>query len=232
MKTLVLTSPHIKGQEVKDAQQLLVQHGYLHKKDADGDFGPVTATAAKAAKWDLGYAASECKPTFGSRLFAYLSGSVQPSTAMRVRIKLRERQKNQPVGAKAADRMVTWWTPGRWVEVPMGSNVVPQLQALSRQLGLASYYVQMGQPWCAQSAMTAALAEGSKTADYGLKQGRFNALYCPTLRDVSSTGSYGTRAVSKNSIKKGTCVLFCWDGSGTPEHIGIALGKEIGRAHV
>ena len=21
------------------------------------------------------------------------------------------------------------------------------------------------------------------------------------------------------------CVLFCWDGSGTPEHIGIALGK-------
>ena len=107
----------------------------------------------------------------------------------------------------------------------MGSDVVPQLQQLMRSLGLASYYVNMGYPWCAASAMTAALAEGSKTAEYGLRQGRFNALYCPTLRDIATSGSYGARAVSKNTLKKGTMVLFCWDGSGTPQHIGIALGK-------
>lgn len=225
MKTLVLTSPHMKGADVKAAQQLLAQHGYLAKKDVDSEYGPVTATAAKQAKWDLGYKATECKATFGARLAAYLSGKAEPTSAMRVRAKIREQQKKQPVGARAADRMVSWWMPGRWVEVPAGSNVVPQLQRVSRDLGLAEYLVRMGQPWCAQSAMTAALCEGSKTAAYGLRQGRFNALYCPTLRDIASTGSYGARAVSKNTLKKGTMVLFCWDGSGTPEHIGIALGK-------
>lgn len=225
MKTLVLTSPHMKGADVKAAQQLLVKHGYLHKKDADGDYGPVTANAAKAAKWDLGYKQSGCQPTFGSRLKAYLEGKAQPTPAMRLRAKIRAQQKKQPVGARAADRMVAWWNPGRWVEVPMGSDKVPQLQTLMRSLGLASYYSNMGYAWCAAGAMTASLAEGSKTANYGLKQGRFNALYCPTLRDVSAAGQYGTRAVSRASIKKGTCILFCWDGSGTPQHIGVALGK-------
>lgn len=224
--TLLLTTPHTKSVEVKAAQARLVQAGFLAKGDADGEFGPITATAAKAAKWSLGYPDSQCKLTYGSVLDAYLSGTAKPSVAMQARAKLRKRlAATESVGAKAADRMVTWAQAG-WKENPMGSNVVPQLQLLSRDLRLAAYLTNMGQAWCAQSAMTAALAEGSKTANYGLVQGRFNALYCPTLRDVSSTGSYGTQAVSKNSITKGTCILFDWPpADGTMDHIGIALGK-------
>ena len=224
--TLLLTSPHTKSAEVKAAQARLVKAGFLARGDADGEFGPVTATAAKAAKWSLGFAASNCKLTYGSVLDAYLSGKAQPNLAMQARAKVRRRLAAQEsVGAKAADRMVTWAQAG-WKENPMGSNVVPQLQLLSRDLRLAAYLCNMGQAWCAQSVMTAALAEGSKTAKYGLVQGRFNALYCPTLRDISSTGSYGTRAVSKNSIVKGTCIEFDWPpADGTMDHIGIALGK-------
>jgi hypothetical protein len=226
MKTLTLTSPHTKSAAVKAAQARLVKAGYLVKGDADGEYGPITATAAKAAKWDLGYAAGECRLTYGQQLDDLLSGKTKPSAAMSVRTKFRKRQAAlECVGAKAADRMVKWAQAG-WKENPMGSNKVPQLMLLSKDLGLSSYLCNMGQAWCAQSAMTAALAEGSKTATYGLRQGRFNALYCPELKAQASSGSFGMRAVSKNSIAKGTMVLFDWPPTdGTMDHIGIALGK-------
>jgi peptidoglycan hydrolase-like protein with peptidoglycan-binding domain len=172
--TLILTSPHTKSVEVKAAQARLVKTGFLAKGDADGEFGPVTATAAKAAKWSLGYSDSNCTLTYGHVLDAYLSGKAQPNLAMQARAKLRKRlAATESVGAKAADRMVKWAQAG-WKENPMGSNKVPQLQLLSRDLRLAAYLVNMGQAWCAQGAMTAALAEGSKTAKYGLVQGRFD----------------------------------------------------------
>lgn len=226
MKTLILTTPHMTGPDVKHAQQRLVVAGYLHKNDADGEYGPVTATAAKAAKVALGYAASECQPTYGQKLDDYLSGSVQPTIAMRARVAVRNQAVDTTgVGAKAADRMVRWYQAG-WKEDPMGSNVVPPLQQLSRQLKLSAYLVNMGVPWCAQSSMTAALAEGSKTAAYGLRQGRFNALYCPELKAQASAGNFGMRAVSKSLIDKGTYILFDWPpADGTMDHVGIALGK-------
>jgi hypothetical protein len=226
MNTLVLTSPHTKGAIVKAAQARLVKAGYLAKGDADGEYGPVTATAAKAAKWDLGYAAKDCHLTYGQQLDDLLSGKRKPNVAMQARTKYRRRHPIiVSVGAKAADRMVKWAQAG-WKESPMGSNKVPQLMLLSKDLGLSDYYCNMGQAWCAQSAMTAALAEGSKTAAYGLRQGRFNALYCPELKSQASSGSFGMRAVSKNSIAKGTMVLFDWPpADGTMDHIGIALGK-------
>jgi hypothetical protein len=196
----------------------------LAKGLADGEFGPVTASAARAAKYKLGYSQAECRATYGAQLDDYLSGKTQPSVAMRVRAKNRLRTNTTGVGAKAADRMVRWAQAG-WKENPMGSNKVPQLELLSKDLGLASYYCNMGQPWCAQSAMTAALAEGSKTAAYGLRQGKFNALYCPELKSQASKGAWGMQAIAKTNATKGTMILFDWQGDGTMDHIGVSLGK-------
>jgi len=75
---LVLTSPHMHGQNVKDAQWLLAGgnrfKGLAPYKDGqlDGDYGPKTAAAAKSAKYWLGYPAASCDRVFGQTLYEYL----------------------------------------------------------------------------------------------------------------------------------------------------------------
>lgn len=75
---LVLTTPHIKGQKVKDAQYLLSGHtrfaGLAPYKDGpiDGDYGPLTAAATKSAKFWVGYPTSACDRVFGQTLYEYL----------------------------------------------------------------------------------------------------------------------------------------------------------------
>lgn len=75
---LVLTTPHISGQKVKDAQWLLAGHtrfaGLAPYKDGtvDGDYGPVTAAAVKSAKYWVGYPTSACDRVFGQTLYEYL----------------------------------------------------------------------------------------------------------------------------------------------------------------
>jgi len=78
---LVLTTPHMTGQPVKDAQWLLAGNnrfpGLATYKDGtiDGDYGPLTAQAAKRAKFWLGYPTSGCTPVFGQTVYEYLRTS-------------------------------------------------------------------------------------------------------------------------------------------------------------
>jgi hypothetical protein len=122
--------------------------------------------------------------------------------------------------------MVVWYT-ARWKEYPAGSNQVQPLMALCRDLRLSSYYANMKYPWCALAVFVAALAEGSEAARLGLREGKFNALYTPTIRQVAENGAYGLQAISKAQIVKGAGVLFDFGGSngGEVDHIGYALGK-------
>lgn len=75
---LILTSPHITGDRVKDAQYLLKGNnrfkGLAPYKDGkiDGDYGPVTAAATKSAKYWLGYPTQSCDRVFGQTLYEYL----------------------------------------------------------------------------------------------------------------------------------------------------------------
>lgn len=227
MRTLRLASPLMRGADVKDAQVQLVRRGYLPKSSVDGVFGPVSANAAKDAKWDIGYAAKDATPTYGPLLHAYLEGRKKPTSLMRLRAKRRREQPPaDTIGQKAAATMVSWYQAG-WKEYPAGSNFVPQLSALAKDLGLASYFYSMRYPWCALGVFTAALKHQSKTAEAGLKRGAFNALYTPEIRVMAERGSFGMRAVSRSAIDRGVCVLFDFGGAngGEVDHIGIALGK-------
>jgi hypothetical protein len=75
---LALVSPHMSGQRVKDAQWLLAGHsrfdGLATYKDGkiDGEYGPLTAQAARRAKYWLGYPANGVDYRFGQTLFEYL----------------------------------------------------------------------------------------------------------------------------------------------------------------
>lgn len=216
------------GDDVRGSQRILNRAGYLPAAGIDGVYGPVTANAAKRAKWALGYARGDVNGAMGDELRAYLAGKRKPTPAMRVRAKSRaatakRNAKRRTVGAKAADLMVAWYLAG-WREQPAGSNVVPQLGALCHRLGLSAYYSRMGYAWCALAANVAALANGSQHAIAGLKRGAYNALYTPELRAIAERGSFHARAIAKASIVKGTYLLLDFDG-GDVDHIEVALGR-------
>jgi hypothetical protein len=157
-----------------------------------------------------------------------MSGKTKPTVAMRARVAARKRKPlpSLTLGERAADRMVGWYN-ARWSENPAGSNFVQPLSLLCKDLRLAAYYYQMNYAWCALAAFTAYLAEGSTAAKYGLREGKYNALYTPEIRAVAERGAYGLASQSKTTIVKGTALLFDFGGSNGSEvdHIGIALGK-------
>jgi peptidoglycan hydrolase-like protein with peptidoglycan-binding domain len=215
----------MRGNDVKAAQATLISRGFLAAKSADGIYGPVTANAAKAAKWTLGYAAKDVTLTYGPQLDAYLRGAKKPTIAMAQRAKLRQRKPSETLGAQAADVMTAWAT-AFWHEAPAGSNYVPQLSALAKTLGASPYIYGMRYPWCGMGVFTAALKVGAESGKTGIRQGLWNALYTPTIQQMARDGRYGLRAVSvrNGGIAKGIGVLFDFNGGGV-DHVGIALGK-------
>lgn len=226
MRTLRLASPLMRGNDVRRAQVALIRGGYLPSGANDGVYGPVSANAAKRAKWDLGYARKNVDEAFGSVLLAYLEGRRKQTRAMRVRARARRRKpQDSTVGQKAAAEMTRWAQNG-WKEYPAGSNYVPQLAQLGRDLKVSTYYSNMRYPWCAYATFLAALKHGSRSAKDGFA-GRYNVLYTPSIRQAAAAGKYGMRAVSRSSIRRGTFVLMDFGGSNGSEvdHIEIALGK-------
>ena len=63
----------MRGADVTDAQRELARDGYLPASAIDGIYGPVTANAAKTAKYRLGYPARNLTPVYGQLLHDYLT---------------------------------------------------------------------------------------------------------------------------------------------------------------
>ena len=102
-RTLVLTTPHIKADDVKYAQRLLTKNGYYDGK-VDGEFGPLTAQAAYRAQYWLGYATP--KQTFGTVLEKFLLGKTQPAADAKKRIAERKKvAATKPLREKALAKM-------------------------------------------------------------------------------------------------------------------------------
>ena len=98
-------SPHMQGQDVRDAQYLMSGHGrfgetYYHGA-VDGDYGPSTALAASEAKFWCGYPSDQCDRVFGPVLYSYLlplasgSASKLPAANQRRRATRLAAQKKQ-----------------------------------------------------------------------------------------------------------------------------------------
>src|SRR5262249_48849110 len=147
-RMLVLTTPHMKGDDVTYAQRLLRKAGYLTSKP-DGEFGPLTAQACYRAKYWLGYA----KPgqSFGTDLEKLLLGRTQPSPAAKQRIEVRKKKaKANPLGQTALVQMEKFVG---LTEQPPGSNVVPEINGWWGGGNVA---------WCARTVSKAYISAGSK----------------------------------------------------------------------
>jgi peptidoglycan hydrolase-like protein with peptidoglycan-binding domain len=90
MKTLTLTTPLTHGPAVDRAQRILTNRGYF-VGTIDGVFGEITGRACVDAKYALGYAAKNVKPSYGTDLEAFLCGK-KPTPAMRIRANQRKKK--------------------------------------------------------------------------------------------------------------------------------------------
>jgi peptidoglycan hydrolase-like protein with peptidoglycan-binding domain len=203
MQTLVLTSPHMKGDDVKVAPQLLNDHGYL-QGGVDGDFGPLTAQASYRAQFWLGYATP--KQSFGPALEKLLSGQAQPTDGAKKRIAEREKaQAASPLRERALAEMEKFVGLR---EDPPGSNNVPEINGWWGSGNVA---------WCARTVTKAYVSAGSKAFVRG---SRYE--YVPTL--------VGDARAGRNNLtvtldpKPGDLVCYDWDGSNFAtgdNHIGM-----------
>lgn len=198
MRTLVLTSPYMKGSDVLSAQKMLKRAGY-YKSTLDSLYGPLSASATKAYKWDIGYAESDINGAFDDTVSAYLDGK-KPSILMRRRAK--ERAKKQTLGETALD------VAGRFIgmsEQPPGSNIVV----------FSNWYGMRG-PWCAMFVTYCFVQAKSKAFIKGKKYA-----YCPYILSDARGQHNNLRIVSTADAAAGDIVLFDWDGDGVADHVGL-----------
>jgi len=200
MRTLTLTTPLTRGPSVGLAQQTLKNHGYFVGQ-IDKVFGEITARACSEAKYKLGYATKDIKPTYGNDLEAYLTGKKKPNPFMRVRA--AQRAKKKPL----ADAVIS---------VARQYIGVKESPPNSNRVMFSDWYGIVG-PWCAMFVTYCFVTAGSKAFEKGNRYA-----YCPFVLDAARH-NLGMRIIGEHEASRGDIVLFCWDGSGVPQHIGIVL---------
>jgi hypothetical protein len=221
-RTLRLVSPFMEGRDVVRVQRAL-------GVPDDGAYGPVTASAVAAWKRAAGYPEGLVDNTLDPQGQRYLRGREEPPADYTARAAARapglERSRLVPGQAVAA--MEAWAAAGLR-ERPAGSDRVPALVRLGRELGLEAA-AEMGYPWCAYAAFLAALEAGGVTASAGLRRGRFNALYVPSVLAEAQAGRYGLRVMAASQAERGDLALFDWRAGGDPaDHVGRLVAPPAG----
>jgi hypothetical protein len=195
---LNLTTPHMHGQKVKDAQWLLAGHNEIkvggqlatYKNGAiDGDYGTLSAQATYRAKYWLGYPEKEVNRSFGQTIYELLNGTLKLNADNLRRRKQRlDAVTTETVGQKALAAAIP--EIGNH-ESPAGSNM--------NKYG--SWYGMNGVPWCAIFCSWCFGHSGTT---------RFRYSYVPT---VHSDASYcRNRLCVVRQPVPGDLALFSWSG--------------------
>jgi peptidoglycan hydrolase-like protein with peptidoglycan-binding domain len=202
-RTLVLTTPHMDGDDVGYAQELLKKKGY-YNGPVNGEFDALTAQAAYRAQFWLGYATP--KQAFGTNLEKFLLGQAEPSADAKKRIAERKKQAAAvPLREKALAEMRKFVG---LAEQPSGSNNVPEINGWWGGGNVA---------WCARTVSKAYVLAGSTA----FARGR-NYQYVPTMVGDARAGRNGLTVTV--APKPGDLVCFDWDGSNFAtgdNHVGM-----------
>lgn len=199
MRTLHLTTPPMKGEDVTLLQAALKRRGYLGDKP-DGVFGVHTAQACHRAKYWLGYGKPD--KVGGDLLLAYLQGAKKPSAAMKLRASRRKRAVPKvPLRASALA-----WLSGHIgdKENPPGSNRVPWA---------STWYGVIG-PWCAMSVTRAYVEAGSQAFRRGSRYA-----YVPYIVGDAKAGRNNLTVT--HDPQPGDLVCYDWDHNGVADHVGL-----------
>lgn len=197
MRTLTLTTPLTRGPSVDRAQRILTNRGYF-VGIIDGVFGEITGRACVDAKYALGYAAKNVKPSYGTDLEAFLCGK-KPTPAMRIRAS--QRSKKIALGS-AALKVAREYVGVK--ENPPGSNKVL----------FSEWYGVVG-PWCAMFVTFCMVKAGSTTFSKGTRYA-----YCPYIL-TDAKQNRGMTVVQPDDARSGDIVLYSWNHDGVANHVGL-----------
>lgn len=205
MKSYHLTSPPMRGNEVKTAQNRLrgvnVFKENYRPDTIDGIFGETTAGACYRAKWALGYAPKDLDRTYGSVLDNFLTGKTKlPDANRRRRAQRKKAAAAVPIGVKALRKAITQLGVK---ESPSGSNRVMY----------ATWYGIIG-PWCAMFATWSYDGVGSKAFAKGSRYS-----YVPAIVSAARLGGRGLSIT--NDPKPGDLVCYDWNRDRLADHVGL-----------
>lgn len=207
IRTLTLTSPLIRGDDVKRAQAKLSVAKWLRPSGVDGVYGPESARAAADAHWWLGFGgdlahANTYGPLIDGLLSDFLAGKPLPLTyAARRKARLKAVQ-NKTLGEKA----LAWLRPHVGdTESPAGSNRVEWASL---------WYLGYGAPWCGCGATRAYVEAGSRA----FKRGERYAYVPYIVHDAIHALNGLARTFDPRA---GDLVCFDWDGDGEFDHVEL-----------
>jgi hypothetical protein len=204
-RILSLTSPYMRGNDVKEAQKAMNNFGAWAGK-VDGVFGPTTAAAAKQAKWMLGYPERQCTQTYGQALHDYLTRKKKPNALMQRRSNNRK-VSHKPMREKALAESIKW----------IGTKESPPN---TNRVMFSDWYGLRG-PWCAMFVTWCYIQAGSKAFDP--KKARW--AYCPFMVNDARAQRNGLIVVPRDKVQPGDIAMFDWKGNGISDHTGIVESK-------
>lgn len=223
MRVLRLTQPFMQGDDVKAVQRHL---GLL----ADGEYGPATGSEVAAWKYRMGAEREAVNTGLGlqaQRVMFRKAGEKLPADwaarrLARMAIGFKPGwgiAKPQPYDPADAMMTMRYWAAAGLKEDPAGSNVVPALVSIGRDLEAKA--AAMGYAWCAYAAFLAGLQRGGASARAGLVEQLFNALYTVDILAQAQAARFGMKIVGASQVRAGDLVLFNFTG-GDPrvDHIG------------
>lgn len=205
MKTYKLTSPRMRGNEVKALQRRLAGVNKFkenfHPGKIDGVFGEATAGACYRAKYWLGYPPDKLIRTYGTILNKYLTDKVNLPDAYRERRKARKKAAPKiSIGRKALAEATRHLGT---VESPRGSNRVK----------FSVWYGIIG-PWCAMFVTYCYSQVGSKSLRRGSRYS-----YVPYILQDARRNVNGLAVTSHP--QPGDLVCFDWNRNGEYDHVGL-----------
>lgn len=205
-RTLALTTPHMKGADVKALQKALDTSKYgdfLEGSKLDGDFGQYTAAAVRRAKQALGYEVvnEQC----GQQLVDFLTGKKPLTPVMAKRRKARL--------AKAAAKPL----PEKAVAEARKLVGIKESPPFSNRCAVSIWYGIIG-AWCAMTVTLAYVRAGSKA----FVKGSFSAS-CEQILNAAMAGQRGLSIV--RTPRLGDLAFLKWPGLSRwkADHVGIVV---------
>jgi peptidoglycan hydrolase-like protein with peptidoglycan-binding domain len=208
MKSLTVTSPMMTGADVRAAQKALQKNpfGSYYKGEIDGEYGPLTSSASKDAKFWLGYQGMNVRPGYGEALHELLTGKADLSDPMQARRKARKaRPDAEQLRRDALELAITQLGIK---ESPAGSNRVKY----TAWYGMGAVaWCAIFQTWCGVRVGLSAFIRGRNWA------------YCPFMVADALEGRNGLRARGRSEQPDpGDLVLYHFGNSdGVARHVGI-----------
>lgn len=205
MRTLGLTSPHMRGEDVKHLQGELTKLGF--HVAPDGEYGPATDAAAQACGFRLGLEVHHPTVTPGVRRIFQHPELRDPAELVRAHHR-HQAHPSGPTGLAAVASIAATYIGVH--ESPAGTNSGhPFPTGWEGNFGLD--HAQ----WCGCFSGSMVLRAGGHVTP--------RVVYCPYIvGDAHShTGGFEEWQSDHRNAGVGWLVLYCWDGTGTAEHVGV-----------